>query len=92
MLFRSDPSECVIDEVAGQWLALFPIALGANVFAWRPYVAAFLLFRALDMLKPWPIGEFERLPGGLGIMMDDVAAGIVAAAVLYGLMAIALVY
>jgi phosphatidylglycerophosphatase A len=86
-----DPSECVLDEVAGQWLTLFPIALSAAAFAWRPYVAAFLLFRALDMLKPWPIGAFERLPGGLGIMMDDVAAGIVAAAVLYGIVAIDLV-
>jgi phosphatidylglycerophosphatase A len=86
-----DPSECVLDEVAGQWLALFPIALGPSAFAWRPYVAAFLLFRALDMLKPWPVGEFERLPGGLGIMMDDVAAGVIAAGVLYGIMAIDLI-
>jgi len=44
-----------------------------------------VLFRALDMLKPWPIRKLERLPGGWGIVMDDVAAGIVAAGVLAAL-------
>ena len=44
--------------------------------------AAFLLFRVLDVLKPWPIRQYERLPGGYGIMADDVAAGVLGAAVL----------
>ena len=87
-----DPSECVLDEVAGQWIALLPIAVAApDPLAWGPYVAGFLLFRVFDMWKPWPVAQFERLPGGLGIMMDDVAAGVLAALALYGIMAIDLV-
>ncbi len=77
-----DPSECVIDEAAGQWLALVPIA-----FLERPYLfnalalaLVFLFFRALDDIKPWPISRLERLPGGFGIMADDLMAGLVAGA------------
>ena len=74
----SDPREVVIDEVAGQWLALLfaPRTLTA-------YAAAFLLFRAFDIFKPWPVGWADRkLPGGLGIMADDVLAGAYALTVL----------
>ena len=69
----SDPSECVIDEVAGQFIAC--------AFAPRTllgFALAFLLFRALNILKPWPIYLAERLPGGLGIVADDVVAGVLA--------------
>lgn len=69
----SDPSECVIDEVAGQFLAC--------AFAPRTlfgFTLAFLLFRALDIFKPWPIYLAERLPGGLGVVADDVVAGLIA--------------
>ena len=82
MLFRSgveDPSECVLDEVAGQWFALLPMGLFSNLFDWRALLAAFLLFRVLDILKPWPIYRLERLKGGAGIMADDVAAGLIGA-------------
>jgi phosphatidylglycerophosphatase A len=58
---------------------------------WRPYVMAFLLFRLFDILKPWPIAAAERLPGGLGVMMDDVLAGFAAAILLGGTLAIKLV-
>jgi len=68
-----DPSEVVIDEVAGQWLAL---AFVAPVL-WE-VIAAFALFRLFDIVKPWLIGRLERLPGGLGIMSDDMLAGLVA--------------
>jgi phosphatidylglycerophosphatase A len=68
-----DPSECVIDEVAGQ---LFACAFAPRALV--PYALAFVFFRALDIVKPWPIGAAERLPGGLGIMADDVIAGVVA--------------
>ncbi len=68
-----DPAECVIDELAGQWLALAFAPLG--IFA---YAFAFVLFRALDIVKPWPISAAERLPGGLGVMADDMLAGLVA--------------
>ena len=68
-----DPSECVIDEVAGQWLAcLFaPAAFG-------PFLLAFALFRLFDIAKPWPVSAMERLSGGAGVMADDLLAGLFA--------------
>jgi phosphatidylglycerophosphatase A len=72
-----DPSECVIDEVAGQLIACAFAPLTILGFA-----LAFLLFRVLDIFKPWPIYFAERLPGGLGIIADDVAAGILAGAII----------
>ena len=74
---KFDPSECVIDEVAGQWIAcaFAPLSLIA-------YALAFLLFRVFDVLKPWPIRYLERLHGGIGIMADDVAAALIAAAII----------
>ncbi len=86
-----DPSDCVIDEVAGQWLSLLPIALQARAHDWRSYAMALFLFRVFDMWKPWPVSAVERLPGGLGIMADDVMAGVIAAGVLYGMLYIQLV-
>jgi phosphatidylglycerophosphatase A len=78
-----DPQEVVIDEVAGQWLALVPLALDPLHFA-----VGFAAFRLVDTLKPWPIRRLERLPGGLGIMADDLAAGIGAAALGYAALAL----
>lgn len=72
---REDPGHVVIDEVAGQLFAL--IAIPAD---WRHAVIALLLFRLFDITKPPPIRQLERLPGGTGIMLDDVAAGLVALA------------
>jgi phosphatidylglycerophosphatase A len=71
---REDPSECVIDEVAGQWLAC------AFASASLPALAlAFALFRLFDLWKPWPVGWADReLPGGLGVMADDMIAGLMA--------------
>jgi phosphatidylglycerophosphatase A len=76
---RKDPQIVVIDEVIGQWVAL----AGALRYAPAAWIAAFLLFRAFDVWKPWPIRQLERLPGGTGIVMDDVLAGIYAGLVLY---------
>jgi len=73
---REDPGHVVIDEVAGQLIAL--IAIPAD---WRHAALSLLLFRAFDILKPPPIRQFERLPAGTGIMLDDVAAGLFALAV-----------
>jgi phosphatidylglycerophosphatase A len=70
---REDPGHVVIDEVAGQLIAL--IAIPAD---WRHAVVSLLLFRIFDILKPPPIRQLERLPGGTGIMLDDVAAGLFA--------------
>jgi phosphatidylglycerophosphatase A len=70
---RDDPGHVVIDEVAGQWIAL--VACPVNL----AHVAlAFLLFRVFDIVKPWPARQLENLHGGTGIMLDDVAAGIYA--------------
>ena len=77
LLGASDPRECVIDEAAGMWLAL----LVAAPVGWWPIACAFGLFRLLDMAKPFPIGRLERLKGWIGIMADDVAAGLAAGAV-----------
>jgi phosphatidylglycerophosphatase A len=68
-----DPGVVVIDEVAAQWLALLPVA-----YDWRFYPLAFLLFRIGDIAKVWPARPLERLPGGVGIMADDVVAGLYA--------------
>ena len=70
---REDPGHVVIDEVAGQLLAL--IAVPAD---WRHAALSLLLFRIFDILKPPPVRNLERLPGGTGIMLDDVAAGLLA--------------
>jgi phosphatidylglycerophosphatase A len=72
-----DPGAVVVDEVAGQMVALFFLPPSPAVLA-----AAFLLFRAMDILKPWPASKLERLPGGSGIMADDLAAGAIANLVL----------
>jgi phosphatidylglycerophosphatase A len=73
---REDPGHVVIDEVAGQLIAL--IAIPAD---WRHAAISLLLFRLFDILKPPPIRRLERLPSGTGIMLDDVAAGVFALAV-----------
>jgi phosphatidylglycerophosphatase A len=73
---REDPGHVVIDEVAGQLIAL--IAIPAD---WRHAALSLLLFRLFDIFKPPPIRQLERLPAGTGIMLDDVAAGLFALAV-----------
>ena len=73
---REDPGHVVIDEVAGQLIAL--IAIPAD---WQHAAISLVLFRAFDILKPPPIRQLERLPAGTGIMLDDVAAGLLALAV-----------
>lgn len=72
-----DPKRAVWDEVAGVWLTCLFLP---KTLPWL--AAAFLLFRVLDVLKPWPIRQYERLPGGYGILADDVAAGVLGAAIL----------
>ena len=73
---REDPGLVVIDEVAGQLFAL--IFLPAD---WQHAALGLLLFRLFDITKPPPIRQLERLHGGVGIMMDDVAAGLIACVV-----------
>jgi phosphatidylglycerophosphatase A len=81
---ESDPRYIVSDEWAGMWLALWPArnhAIDAfsstgRLAGFASVLAAFLLFRLFDIWKPWPVRKLEALPGGWGITMDDVAAGI----------------
>ncbi len=75
-----DPGKVVIDEVVGQFIALIPVpfVLGA---AWWTAILAFVLFRFFDIVKPYPARKFEALESGLGIMADDIVAGVYAALV-----------
>jgi phosphatidylglycerophosphatase A len=70
---RKDPGFVVIDEVAGQMIAMFAVPLD-----WKYLLASFILFRSFDIVKPFPLRRLERLPAGTGIMMDDVGAGLYA--------------
>jgi phosphatidylglycerophosphatase A len=80
-----DPSEIVIDEVCGQWIALLPVAYGAHMMGtpitvlWPGWIAAFALFRLFDITKWGPVGWADRMHGPTGVMLDDVIAGIFAA-------------
>jgi len=74
---KKDPQFVVIDEVAGQLIALIAVPL-----AWKTFLAGFILFRALDIVKPPPVRQLEKLPEGSGIVLDDVAAGIYALVVM----------
>lgn len=80
-----DPSEVVIDEVVGQWIALFPVVYSADrmdlpmLTLWPGWVAAFVLFRLFDIWKPWLAGRADARGDAMGVMLDDVWAGIFAA-------------
>ena len=80
-----DPSEVVIDELVGQWIAVLPIVISAFYFKlepfdlWPGWISSFLFFRLFDILKPSLIGWADEKNGALGVMLDDIFAGIAAA-------------
>jgi len=74
ILGRDDPSEVVIDEVAGFLLTIYLLPL-----SWRSIALGFIMFRFFDILKPFPIKRLERIGGGTGIVLDDLGAGVYAA-------------
>ncbi len=80
-----DPSEIVVDELVGQWIALLPLSyaawsMGISILAmWPGWIAAFVLFRLFDIWKPWLVGWADRRGDALGVMLDDVIAGVFAA-------------
>ena len=80
-----DPSYIVIDEVVGQWIALFPVGYGAMIAGvpvsalWPGWIAAFVLFRLFDIWKPWLVGKADARNDAWGVMLDDVFAGLFAA-------------
>ncbi|BBD08332.1 phosphatidylglycerophosphatase A [Desulfovibrio ferrophilus] len=81
VLGKKDPGCVIIDEVLGQWLTLLPFSI---LPTWQ-ILAGFIFFRLFDIAKPFPIRRSEKwLPAGWGVMIDDVVAGLYAAAALYG--------
>ena len=90
-----DPSEIVIDEIVGMWIALWPLSLGMMLvgaptwsFPWPGWVTAFIAFRLFDITKPGPVGWADRRADALGVILDDVIAGIMAAIVVIVLAAL----
>jgi phosphatidylglycerophosphatase A len=77
-----DPSQVIIDELAGQFITFFMIPISLKVL-----VTGFVLFRFFDIVKPFPVHKFEELDDGVGIVMDDVAAGVYANICLMGILA-----
>jgi phosphatidylglycerophosphatase A len=76
-----DPQFVVIDEVAGQLITLIAVPV-----AWKSLLPGFILFRGFDIVKPPPVRQLEQLPEGLGIVMDDVAAGLYALLIMHVLL------
>ena len=76
---EKDPSRVVIDEVSGQWLGLLMLPDGTLYIA-----GAFILFRFLDIIKPWPIRKLEQFPKGWGVMLDDMLAGLLTLCLIQG--------
>ena len=79
-----DDGRIVVDEVVGQLVALFPLALPGLGAPWPAVVTGFVAFRVFDVWKPGPVRRAERLGGGAGVMLDDVVAGALAAPVAAG--------
>ena len=73
-----DPSFLNIDEVPGMWLTLYLLPKGC-------IIPGFFMFRLIDILKPWPVSAMEKLPGGWGIMADDIVGGVMSNLILQGL-------
>jgi phosphatidylglycerophosphatase A len=73
-----DPQFVVIDEVAGQLVTLIAVPLG-----WKSFLAGLILFRVFDILKPPPVRQLERLPEGIGIVVDDLGAGLYALGIMH---------
>ncbi len=90
-----DPSEIVIDEVVGMWIALWPLSFGLwhaglspTLFPYPGWIGGFLMFRLFDIWKPWPVSRADAMHTPMGVMLDDVIAGVMAAVVVAGAAAI----
>jgi phosphatidylglycerophosphatase A len=77
---RKDPGKVVVDEVAGQMIALLPLTLFAR-WSIVAVIVSFILFRFFDIVKPYPANRLQDLDGGMGIMFDDLVAGVYGGAV-----------
>ncbi|HWF89944.1 MAG TPA: phosphatidylglycerophosphatase A [Pyrinomonadaceae bacterium] len=77
---RKDPGKVVVDEVAGQLIALFPLTLFTS-WSTMAVIVSFILFRFFDIVKPYPANRLQELNGGAGVMFDDLVAGVYAAVI-----------
>jgi len=77
---RKDPGKVVVDEVAGQFIALFPLTLFPR-WSTAAVIVSFILFRFFDIVKPYPANRLQDLNGGAGVMFDDLVAGVYAAVI-----------
>jgi len=77
---RKDPGKVVVDEVAGQFVALFPITLFTR-WSTAAVIVSFILFRFFDIVKPYPANRLQEMKGGAGVMFDDLVAGVYGAAI-----------
>ncbi len=84
-LGKHDPGQVVYDEIAAFWIVFLPHIIFGKPIGWLAAVGGFTFFRVFDIAKPWPVCRLEKLPDGLGIMADDLAAGVYAAACLFAL-------
>ncbi len=91
-----DPAEIVVDEIVGQWIALFPLSAGLwlgnaepSIFPYPGWIVAFLGFRFFDIVKPWPVSWADNKLSPMGLMLDDVIAGLLAA--IFGIVLAAMV-
>ena len=80
LLGRKDPGRVVVDEVAGQFIALFPLTLFTR-WSTAAVIVSFILFRFFDIVKPYPANRLQEVDGGMGIMFDDLLAGVYGAVV-----------
>jgi phosphatidylglycerophosphatase A len=81
---RKDPGKIVVDEVAGQLIALFPLLFAA--WSIKMVIVSFILFRFFDIVKPYPANKLQELKGGMGVMFDDLVAGAYAAIIVTGVL------
>jgi phosphatidylglycerophosphatase A len=77
---RKDPGKVVVDEVAGQFIALFPLTLFTR-WSTLAVIVSFILFRFFDIVKPYPANRLQELHGGAGVMFDDLVAGVYGAVI-----------
>ena len=77
---RKDPGKVVVDEVAGQFIALFPLTLFTR-WSTVAVIVSFILFRFFDIVKPYPANRLQELEGGAGVMFDDLVAGVYGAVI-----------
>jgi len=86
LLGRKDPGKIVVDEVAGQLIALFPLLFAA--WSIKMVIFSFILFRFFDIVKPYPANRLQDLEGGMGVMCDDLVAGAYAAIIVSGVLVV----